>query len=137
MTNFDKLIFSNNWIKICKETMHNFVSEKVVVLVFRKDGISILAFPEYVCDSADLTALRSCNAHYFMPLHEFSSLFHIATGLDFKESCNGLSNEKNGNIQNGVGLRREYFAGGKVKTFLIQDELDLLAVSKLESLLWK
>jgi len=139
MTNFDKLIFAPRWVKICKETMVDFTAEKVVVLGFNKGCFSILSFPEYVFDAADLTALRHRGtSSYFMLFHQFDELYEDVFGVSFVAECDELDlGGKHGFIRNGIGLRKEFFFGGKVKTFLIQDELDLVALSKLESILWR
>lgn len=139
MTNFDKLIFAPHWVKICKETMVDLTVENVVVVGFGENCFSILGFPEYVFDAADLTALKHRRiASYYMPLHQFDELYEEVFGTSFVDECDELDlGSSHGFIRNGIGLRKEYFFGGKVKTFLIQDELDLVALSKLESILWR
>lgn len=139
MTNFDKLIFAPRWVKICKETMVDFIAEKVVVVGFRENCFSILSFPEYVFDAADLTALKHRRvASYYMPLHQFNELYEEVFGVSFVGECDELDlGGKHGFIRNGIGLRKEFFFSGKVKTFLLQDALDLAALEKMESILWR
>ena len=142
MTNFNKLIFNPNWVKICQETMSNFKAEKVALLRFSGNCFNILSFPEYECDTSDLISLRAQDGIrggfcYFMPLAQFEELFKDVLGFSFLAECSSLeSGERNGVIRDGIGLRKEFF-GGKVKTFLLQDPLDLVAMGKLESILWR
>ena len=142
MTNFNKLIFNPKWVKIYQETMINFKAEKVAMLRFSENCFHILSFPEYECDTSDLISLRAQGGArggfcYFMPLVQFEELFKDVLGFSFLAECNSLeAGERNGVIRDGIGLRKEHF-GGKVKTYLIQDSLDLVSMSKLESTLWR
>lgn len=142
MTNFDKLVFNPNWVKICTNTMFGFKAEKVALLRFSGNCFHILSFPEYECDTSDLISLRAQDGIrggfcYFMPLTQFEELFKGVLGFSFLDECTSLDDKnKHGVIRDGVGLRKEWF-GGKVNTFLLQDALDLAAMGKLESILWR
>lgn len=139
MTNFDKLLFSPNWIKICKETMNDFQDSKVVLLHFGKKGVNMLGFNGYLCDSCDLIALRTKDiAHYFMPLEIFDQLYLSILGEktfsdEFQEILN--TEGKNGLIKNGIGIRETPFLS--TTTFELKDSRDLTAMSKLEGMLWR
>ncbi|QOW45510.1 MULTISPECIES: hypothetical protein [Acinetobacter] len=144
MTNFDKLVFNPNWIKICSKNIANFQSDNVVLLRFCENCFHILSFPEYECDASDLIALRSSSGSriggfcYFMPLDQFEELYKSVMGVCFLTECEVLDEkDKHGFIRDGIGVRKEFFFGGRIKTFLIQDALDLAAMNKLESMLWK
>lgn len=143
MTNFDKLVFAPQWVKICTETVSSFQSDKVVLLRFCENCFHILCFTEYECDASDLMTLRSPGGHrggfcYFMPLTQFEELYKSVLGSSFWLECSSLEDkEKNGFIHDGVGLRKEYFFNGRIKTFLLQDALDLASLGKLESMLWR
>ena len=110
MTNFDKLVFSQNWVKICKENMGDFIDSKVVVLGNKKDGLRIMAFDKYTVDSSDLMALRSRDiAIYYMDLSVFESLFESVFDYSFSSICDPLTfghGGKMGEIKDGVGIRK-------------------------------
>lgn len=139
MNNFDKLVFSKGWEKICKESMSEFTDSKVVLLHFGRKGINILGFGDYSCDVPDLLAMKTKDiAHYFMPLLDFNELYrHVFITNTFTDACNDIkdSGEKNGFIKDGIGLREIPFSS--IKAFELKDARDLTALSKLEGMLWR
>lgn len=139
MTNFDKLVFSQNWVKICKETTHDFTESKVVVLGYKKDGLRIMAFDNYTVDSSDLMALRGRDiAIYYMELSVFESLFESIFKYSFSLTCEPLTfgqGGKMGEIKDGIGIRKIPFLS--IEIFEVKDALDLTALGKLEGMLWR
>lgn len=139
MNNFDKLIFSPDWVKICKESMDGFADSKVVLLHFGKKGVNILGFGDYSCDAPDLLAVRTKDiAHYFMLLSDFNELYRsVFSTKTFTDACNeiGSLDKKHGFIANGIGLREVPFLS--IKAFELKDARDLAALGKLEGMLWR